>query len=407
MKLLYFTYDFPVPITSGGKNRAYHMLKYGTKGIDVTLFSFYRDIPDNDSIATIESLGIKNIRLFKRSIPNFKTIAEQPVTFLKDIPGALKLANPTSSITKKLYFKRDVLRELITTIKEEEIDVVHFESLYTAYYMSSQIRNVGVKQIFGTENIEYTLYEDYARQTARKPLMPIYLFEANKIKHDEENLLRLADYTMAVSKKDADFVTKITHAPTAIIENGVDIKTFAFKARQKNKTKTLLFVGNFSYFPNVSAIEDFYRDVFCNLKTKNITLKIIGMGVNQLAISDSRVEMVEYVKDIRDAYYRADLFVFPIKIGGGTNFKIVEAMACGLPVVGYAGRLKAMKANSDVAFSVKTADEFVKTLDNAIESTDNSFKIAKNARQFIEANYSWEVIGEKLNKYWTEIGDKR
>ncbi len=405
MKLLFFTYDFPVPITSGGKNRAYHMLKYGGKKIDITLFSFYRDIPDNNAIAALEEIGITNIRLFKRPLANFKSLAENPANFFKELPSMAKILNPVSSITKKLYYNPEIATELIRTVKDENISIVHYESLYTAYYMSKALQDMGVRQIFGTENIEYKLYQDYAKTSAKKILMPLYLFESQKIKSDEKNLLNSADYTMAVSRDDADEVTQITSKPCEIIENGVDVDTFAFKERMKNSKKTLLFVGNFTYFPNITAIRDFYTQVFKKLEG-DYEFRIIGKDAQSLLIDDPRVVCIEYVKDIRDEYYGADLFVFPIKIGGGTNFKIVEAMSCGLPIVGYKDRMQSVGIEMEKhAFTVKDAQDFITSIQKILSDETKRKSVAKDARKFVQENYSWQVIGKKLNMYW--IGLRR
>ncbi len=404
MKLLYFTYDFPLPITSGGKNRAYHMLKYGTKGFEVTLFSFYRQVPDNESVAAIESLGVKNIRLFKRPLANFKSLAENPVSFLQNIPALVKILNPASSITRKLYFKPDVAKELVDTVRKEKISVVHFESLYTSYYYSPFLKNEGVTQIFGTENIEYKVYEEYAKTAAKKIFIPMYLFESRKIKNDEHQLLNTFEHNMAVSKEDADVITQITSKPCAVIKNGVDVHTFAYKkrasAQEKKDKKVLLFVGNFSYFPNIPAVKNFYEQVFKNLSDE-YELRIIGRDVESLEIEGERVEKIEYVKDIRDEYYNADVFVFPIKIGGGTNFKIVESMACGLPIIGYGDRLTPMGiSNKKEAIIVSNSKEFVQAIENLSKDPEAAELLSHRARKFVEENYSWEVIGKELNKYW-------
>lgn len=403
MKLLFFTYDFPVPITSGGKNRAYHMLKYGKGDVDITLFSFYREVPDNDAIAAIEDLGITNIRLFKRSLANFKSIAENPISAFKNAPALARVANPAASITKKLYFRNDVLTELIRTVKEEQIDVVQFESLYTAYYYSPILKEMGVQQVFGTENIEYKVYEEYAKTAAKKVLIPLYLFESQKIKKDEKRLLKSFDHTMAVSKEDADVITQETNKPCEVIENGVDITTFAYKKRKKRDTKVLLFVGNFSYFPNIPAIKNFYNQVFQQLEG-DYELRIIGKDVQSLGIEDKRVTCIEYVKDIRDEYYNADAFVFPIRIGGGTNFKIIESMSCGLPVIGYGDRLTTMGIeHKKEAVIVQNGKEFITAIKKFTSDTEASELMSHRARKFVEERYSWEVIGKNLHTYWKRL----
>ncbi len=404
MKLLFFTYDFPYPLTSGGKNRAYHMLKYGGKGIDIILFSFYREIPDQVSIAELEKLGIEKMRLFQRKHTNFRETATNPRTILQTLPQNTHLLNPATSITKKLYFQKDILEELIKTVKKEKIDVVHFESLYTSYYISDKLKDLGVVQVFGTENIESNLYKDYARSSAKKYMKPLYQFEAHKIQRDEEFLLKAADHCLAVSQDDADAVTQVTNRETEIIANGVDLEMFSFQKKRPNKN-TLLFVGNFTYFPNVEAIEKFYHSVFAQID--NAVLRVIGKNASQLPIDDSRVEKIEFVPDIRTEYYNADIFVFPITIGGGTNFKVIEAMACGTPIIAYGDRVKAMGVGKDEMVIVDTPKNFEQAIHDMLNKKTDTESLVKNARAFVEKNYSWETIGEKLNRFWIGLKPQR
>jgi glycosyltransferase involved in cell wall biosynthesis len=150
-------------------------------------------------------------------------------------------------------------------------------------------------------------------------------------------------------------------------------------------------------------MRSFYSEVFTHLP-EECNLRIVGKDVSSLGISDTRVTQIEYVKDIRDEYYKADLFVFPVTIGGGTNFKIVEAMACGLPIVGYKNRLENMGVtDKKEVFLVKNESSFADTILKILAGEKEREVVAKHARKFIEDNYSWEVIGKNLNKFYKEI----
>lgn len=391
MKILFFTYDFPFPTTSGGKTRSYNLLKFGKKDAEIVLFSFVRDSFKEEDKDGLKKIGIDKIKLFKRKKA-------------KDIRNIPTLFNFNSSIFKHLYFDKDILDELERTIKEEKIDIVHLESFYTSFYIQKELKKYGVKFVFGTENIEHKLYEDYARYLSPFPLKPFYFFESKKIKREEEYFLRQADAVVTVLESEAKYIESITSSPCHVVENGVDLENFKFKKRAEKKEKNILFVGNFSYFPNIEAVNFFYSKVFKNLG-ENMIFTIVGTGVNKLTfIKDERVKLIDYVKNIRDVYYDADAFVFPVRFGGGTNFKLLEAMATGLPIVASEERIKDLNLipEKDI-LTARNSEEFKNQIIKLFSSEKLKDNITNNARKIVEEKYAWDKIGSKMNKVWENV----
>lgn len=386
MKVLFFIYDFPYPTTSGGKTRAFNLLKYGGKNVDFYLFSFVRESINQDRIEKIREIGVKSEKLFKRKK-------------LLDPKNILSLANPTSSIFRQLYFDQPVLSAMIQTIKDEKIDVVLFESFYTAFYLRDELLETGVKTVFGTENIEYKLYEDYARHIAPFPMKPFYFWEARKIKKEEIIFYKEADVSLAVLQAEADLIGSYSKKPAYVIPNGVDVDFFAFKPKKIGKKKNILFIGNFSYFPNVDAVKFFYESVFNKLADENVNFLVVGKNASSLSFLKSKnVQVRDYLEDIRVAYYDADIFVSPVRIGGGTNFKVLEAMATGVPVVAFFDRVKGLEAVHEKHLLTAGADSFKDEVMRLLTDEKLKTRIIRNARELIEEKYDWRVIGKKLNE---------
>lgn len=388
--ILFFTYDFPYPTNTGGKNRAYHLLKFAkSKDVKIFLFSFVREDFSIDNTERIKAIGVDRIFLFKRKTVRHPTVA-------------VSVFNPFASVFKHLYVEKKVVEELLKTIQEEKIDVVHYESFYTALYMSDEIRKLGVRQVFGTENVEYINYKDYAKHLAPVLLKPFYFWQAEKIRREEEDLLKKADLSLAVTKTEADTIQNITNKECFVVENGVDLDYFAYRKRRAGTQKNILFVGNFTYFPNISGIKHFYFDVFKKIAEENLRLIIIGKHIKKLSfIKDKRVELVEFMKDIRDVYYNADVLVSPIQFGGGTNFKVLEAMATGVPVIGYSSRIKELGAvNGEHYLEAKDDRSFKEEILRLLSDRKLRENLSQKARVLVEERYSWGMIGKKLNHIW-------
>lgn len=384
--ILFITYDFPFPTNSGGKNRAYHMLKFSGKH-NKYLFSFIREDYKKENSGELEKIGVEIAGVVRR----------RKTSDIKNSLGLLK----GQSIFKTLYYSKDVLEKIVTIVKEKNIDIVHFESYYVAFFISDKLRKMGVKQIFGTENIEYKTYESYSKNAFRF-ITPLINNQVNRIKKEEQELFKNADMCIAVSEPDAEIVR--TFNKCEVIKNGVDIDLLKFIIPSSKKGKKLLFVGNFTYAPNVDAINYFYKNIFINLPD-DYRLLIIGKNGNELKISsDKRVEIREFIPNILDAYHEADLMVAPIRLGGGTNFKLLEAFAAGLPVVSLPERLKglALKDNKNIII-VRDSKEFVEKIVSTLNDLDLRKRISIEARKLVEDEYSWDKIGKKLGNIWEKI----
>ncbi|MBI4080802.1 MAG: glycosyltransferase [Candidatus Levybacteria bacterium] len=390
MKTLFFTYDFPYPTTSGGKTRAYNLLKHAGENVDITLFSFTRQDFTDTYKKGLHDINIKKMYLFPRkNVGDFQSLAS--------------IFSFRKSIFHLLYYSSEVKEKLMQVIRDEKIDIVHFESFYTAYYLSD-IRNLPVKTIFGTENIEHKVYEDYVKYGSAAYLKPFYFLESRKIKRMEEEFYRLSDICLAVTEEESFYIRSHGAKKCAVIENGVDLSLFPFVERKEKKEKNILFIGNFSYFPNVSAVKFFYHKVFADLQLDNVTFTIIGKGVEKLSLRDTRIKTIPYTPSIQEAYKTADVFVSPVRIGGGTNFKVLEAMASGVPIVAFPDRVEGLGIEHEKhAFLAKNAKEYQEYLRLLLLDHTKGTDMAKHARTLVEERYSWKEIGNKMNAVWRDL----
>lgn len=385
MKIAFLTYDFPWPTNTGGKNRAYNLIKFAKGDFQIFLYSFVREDFDKSYKKQLEKMGVM-----------VKTFPRKKVASLSN----LKALFSASSVFYHLYFNKNFEKELLEDILKNKIDVVHFESFYTGYYLSDKIKNLGAKQIFGTENVEHLLYKQYS--SSKKVLGKLMSLQANKVKQEEQRFVSLADATLAITEAEQKVFDEMGAKKSFVVENGVDLENFDFKNPQKTIGKKLLFVGNFSYFPNVDAISFFYYDVFSRLD--DYELVVVGKEAGKLPfITDPRVSIVPFVPDIKDVYYDADILVSPVRIGGGTNFKILEAMACGLPIVAHPARIGSLglKAGEHLQVAI-TKQETIEKL-KELENFTFRKKMVESAREYVEEHYSWEVIGKKMHNIWKNL----
>lgn len=389
-KVLFVTYDFPYPPTSGGKSRAFNLIKHAVgKNVSVSLLSFVREGFKKEWENKLKEIGVDDIKTYKRK--ELKSISTLSLNLLSK-----------DSIFKTLYYDKSFFNILKNIISEKKIDVVHFESSYTGYYISDELRKLGVKQILGTENIEYILYKDYLKNSKNILKQKTLAYQVKRFKKEEEGMMMGADLCLAVTKDEANIIEEVSGNKCEVIENAVNINDLSYKFSQENKN-SLLFVGNFSYMPNVSSIKFFVDKVLPKFDDK-VTLTVIGKRVDKAIKPNRRVITKEFVEDLISEYRKSDALVFPIKIGGGTNFKVLEAMALGTPVIGFEDKIKSLGAKpNEEFFAADNADEFLVQYKKILTDKSEVERITKNARRLIEKNYSWEKVGEKLNNIWSKI----
>lgn len=394
IKVLFVTYDFPYPLNSGGKNRAFNMVKYAKdKDISIDLLSFIRDDFDLKNIDEVKKIGVEDVYVYQRKkLKSANTIGRNLFS--------------SGSIFKTLYFDKAFEKLLKRIVVEKNIDIVHFESSYTGYYIGDELKKLGVLQILGTENIESLLYEDFLKNS-KNPLKKVALsYQVNRFKKEEEKMIKNADLSIAVTKDEASYISKISNKKCEVIENAVSVNDLKFEFN-KNSNNRILFVGNFTYIPNVHALKYFLNHVM-PLLDKKIKLTVIGRRVKEFVSENNQVETLEYVKDLVSEYRKADLMVFPIKIGGGTNYKILEAMALGIPIVAFSDKVNSIGAKENIDyFKAENQNEFAERIEFIVNNKKAALEIVKNARRLVENNYSWEKVGKKLSRTWKGVVNEK
>jgi glycosyltransferase involved in cell wall biosynthesis len=129
------------------------------------------------------------------------------------------------------------------------------------------------------------------------------------------------------------------HLTVDVLPNTVALPSAARNVRQYVGPPTLLFVGNLAYYPNDDAIRHFVLEILPRLKAQvpDVRLNVVGGGASRtlrkILRRDAAVDPLGFVADISSAYYDAHAAIVPLRAGGGTRIKILEAFAHRRPVV--------------------------------------------------------------------------
>jgi len=393
MKILFVTYDIPYPLDTGGKIRAYHLIKQLSRGHQITLFSYYRKKSQLDYLPELKK--------YCQKICSFQRM---PVFSFKHLTTTLLHPSLTAHIAH--YYHPEIKIHLREEIGRGNYDLLHFESFFTSYLLNDW----GLPQILGTENIEWRVFLEHAKKQKIPLLREAMIFESLRTRWFEEKTWRKANVCLAVSQENANEIEKVTGKKCYLIPNGIDLDYFEFNkiTKQQDNKITILFVGNFKYIQNQDAATVLAKNIFPLIKKeiKNAKLLIVGRHptkeIKNLNSKDILVD--DQIKEIKEAYWQADLLLAPIRAGSGTKFKILEAMACGLPVITTPLGIEGIKAQDKKEVLIReSVDNLAKAAIQLINNKNLKIELIFEARKLVEREYSWEKIGKKLEKVYQTI----
>ncbi len=200
-----------------------------------------------------------------------------------------------------------------------------------------------------------------------------------------------------------DLAPRLNPEQVFVLPNGIDVTAYdgEWGTPQPN---TLIFPGALTYNANYDAMEFFLHHIFPLVRAENpqVTLRITGRydGVPVERLSPGNgVELTGYLDDVRPAIAQSWACVVPLRVGGGTRLKILEAMALGTPVVATSKGAEGLRVTDgeNILIADEPAD-FTQAVMRLLGDAALRAKLAANGRRLVAERYSWETIGARLEQ---------
>jgi glycosyltransferase involved in cell wall biosynthesis len=214
-----------------------------------------------------------------------------------------------------------------------------------------------------------------------------------RLRRFERTLARRADAVVAVSAAEAALVQRSAPRTRVVVApNGID----ADARRPSPPGDAALFVGLLSYAPNRDAMTWFAREVLPRLGLTGPEVLVAGRDpgseLESLAVRSPRLRLLGFVPDLAPLYARAGVFVNPMRGGGGTRLKVLEAMAAGKAVVSTTVGAEglALTPGRDVMVA-DTASEFAAAVRGLLADPGQAARLGQAARALVEERYGWDV----------------
>ena len=321
-------------------------------------------------------------------------------------------------------------------------DIIQVEGIEVAQY-GFQARTItrrhqpGAALVFDDHNCEFLLQKRSALTDLRRPSRWIAagysLIQWQKLARYEVSICRQADGVVTVSAADAAALQAIVpDLDVTVVSNGIDLEHYsvydkanpAADASHPNAAassprpgtpipQTIVFTGKMDYRPNVDAVLWFADEVLPLIQARlgQVQFQIVGMNPHP-RLDDLRrnpaILMTGAVPDTRPYIGEAGVYVIPMRVGGGTRFKALEAMAAGRPIVSTSlgvegipvthGR-ELLLADTARAF----ADAVSLLLTASSDTAPQRAVMGQQARRFVEERYGWSQIVPTLDALYKRL----
>lgn len=374
----------PYPLLDGGKIRLYNLLKYLNEKHEVTLISEKRP---NQTIS--DEVEVRKI------CKNLITVDRPKAWSVKNVSKSIFSLDPLLLAT---HTNKEMQSKIKFELENNQYDLIHVET----FYVMQNLPKTKVPIVLAEHNIEYQVYEKYAEKSSIF-LRPALNYDVLKLKRKEQASWKLASQVIAVSRKEQ----KLIGPKTELVPNGVDLEKFKFTKKNLNrKEKKVLFIGNFNWIQNRDSAAFIIRNIWPKViqKNENAKLWIVGKQIPDSLKANADKSIVfdeDAPRETELIFQEADVLLSPIRVGGGSNFKILESMAVGTPVItsslGNEGIMA--KEGSEILIAEKPED-YARVCINILSDTYLYEKITRNARLFIEENFDWRMISLKLENIY-------
>jgi glycosyltransferase involved in cell wall biosynthesis len=228
-------------------------------------------------------------------------------------------------------------------------------------------------------------------------------------RHYERTIYRGFDRVVVAAESEAACLRGLEpRLPTAVIPLGVDATWLRHDRAEAETSHRLLFVGNCAYGPNVDAVRTLVTEVFPRVRAELPATRVTIVGADPvrevMALAGSGVEITGWVPDVRPHLARATCLVAPIRQGTGMRFKILEAMAVGLPVVTTPLGCEGIAAapGEDVLLGQDAAELAAAAL-RLMRDAPLRRKIAGRARELVRRRYTWERVVDQYEALYADV----
>jgi glycosyltransferase involved in cell wall biosynthesis len=391
LKVLVIDEEIPYPPDSGKRIRTWNLLKRLALTHTVHLLCYGR--PEDPRCRVLSSAGIvlrlvdppdqrEGFSLYSRLFANL--FSRYPYSVVK-------------------HYSRRFQGSLDRLLASEHWDLLHCE--WTPY--ARFLRTVSLPTVIATHNVESQIWQRRADLSKGIVERVFFRLQEWKMAWFERKALLAARVVTAVSEGDAKKMKSWGIDDVAIIPNGVDPDSYT--PSNNEAPGEILSIASLDWFPNAESMSYFAQEILPLIQHRrpNVVFRIVGRrpprSLQQSLQGLPGVDFVGEVDDVRPHLDRAAVVVVPLRVGGGSRLKILEALAAGKAVVSTSVGAEGLELQAGRHLLVADSpDDFATRVVSLLESPTERTRLANDGRQFVLERYGWDSIAADLGKIWRE-----
>ncbi len=394
MKILFLANRVPWPPYRGDKLKIYNLAQRLCRRHELHLLTFAQTKEELTYATELEKLFSKVTIIY---LPKWQSVLNCVAGLWNDTPFQL------------LYFHSPALqRQLNAMLRDNQYDAIHVQHLRMSPYLAGR---KDVPRILDLPDA-FSLYWERRKNVKRSIAVTIFENWEQKRVLKYEKVLKEYNMSLVCSPEDLDYLEQHHHTGNLrLLPNGVDLKTFAPRLHDYERNDTLLFTGNMDYEPNIDAVIYFTQSILPLIREKHPQVKLIIAGQRPVPkvqeLAGPYVQVTGFVKDLAATYNEASVVVAPLRFGAGTQNKVLEAMAMGIPVVcshiGFAGL--GIRSGEGAIMQTET-QAFADTVIGLLSSAEERKNIGQAGAQIIKSRFDWDIIAASLEDYFKIVAGK-
>lgn len=387
MHILFLSWWWPYPANNGAKLRIYNLLRELSTEHTVTLLSF----AEADEATSEQIAHLREFCDHVEAVPK-------------------PTYNPTAAKALLGYFSRwpRSLVDVYSTVMAKRVpEVAHHCNIDVI--VASQLQNIRYLDLLPDtpavlEEIEVTIFHDQVTKTSGTAAKLRAGLTLTKLENTLARLLARDVAFTVVSESERDYIRNFAPAgaQVEVIPNGVDTRVNRPDSTITPEPHTIIYTGAVTYNANFDAADFFIRDVFPLVRSRTPDARFTVTGgtgnvdVSQLAAQPG-VTFSGYLPSVAKAVQQSAIMVAPLRVGGGTRLKILEAMALGTPVISTSKGAEGLNVTHGENILIGDTPE---AMTDAIHLLFNDHqlraRLAASARALVEREYDWRIIGGRL-----------
>lgn len=395
LRVLFLSQIVPYPPHGGVLQRGYNLVRELGREAHVHLLAFvHPDVLPTEAVCRESQAALEK---FCEAVEYFPLWPKaSPVHRIAGLAVGAFSPRPFSVLAHR---SAAFLRRVSELVETKQFDVIHVDTIALAQFIDKKWT---IPTVLTHHNIESQLME---RRAVAEPGLFARLYlqrETKKLLAYEAEMSGIFDINVFVSKTDEKTLTeRVPGLCSAIVPNGVDVEYFT--PNQGKDMPALIYTGGMNMFANRDAVMFFLSEIWPLIRKQVPEVRFFAVGQDppkellDLASRDSHVVVTGYVNDVRPLVRDASVYVVPLRVGGGTRLKVLDAMAMGKAMVSTSIGCEGLDVRSDQHLVVADSpDLFAEKTVRLLQDPSRRETLGRAARELVERRYSWRTIGEQL-----------